>query len=152
MGLAAAIFGSMRLKLSRDIIKRILTHEKAGQEVLDFHRLFFEQIAHIENLRDKLAHQYARQGERPSEWVLMDIATTKTYYEPKAYQIDSLHILGAAVDLHNAANCVGSLLPSNPRKRRDLTLPTWRYKSSMLKLLPHKKLLSLRDKWLQREA
>lgn len=152
IGLAAAIYGSMRLKASRDIIKRILTHEKAGQEALDFHRLFFEQLAHIEDLRDKLAHQYSRPGEKPSEWVLVDIATTKTHYKPKAYQIDALNILAAAIDLQTATNRVSSLFPLDQRKRVDLTLPAWRYKSSMLKLLPHKKLLSLRDKWLQLDA
>lgn len=73
MRLAAAIFGSMRLKASRDICKCILTEEGASSTVLALHKALSERVAHIEDLRDKLALQWLKRSDDFAKWFLVDV-------------------------------------------------------------------------------
>jgi hypothetical protein len=54
--LASAVYGSMRMKASRDTMKRMAQELDYGEKALAFHHAFFMHIGHIEDFRDKLAH------------------------------------------------------------------------------------------------
>jgi hypothetical protein len=137
-GFAAAVYGSLRFKASRDTIKRVV-HEERKLTEAQIQNLgdVFEHIAHIANLRDKLAHQLAViPPTKPDVWLLSDTYSTRRFHSRQTWQITSENVQEAASDLAAARELFmvgltsGILLKNVPE-----TPPTWRYKPSALKLL-----------------
>ena len=142
--LAAAIYGSMRMKAARDTMKRIAQELDYGEKALAFHEEFFSHIGHIENFRDKLAHQIVSRAnaEYDDWWIVTDIVTSRTVRSLKIYEFHTNAIIAAAFDLNLAALTVGDFLRKGARRSAP-RLPAWRYKSSMLAFRPNKRLPTL---------
>lgn len=138
--IACSVYGSMRMKASRDTMKRIITELDCGPKALNFHQKFFAQIGHIEDLRDKLAHQFVVKANKEYDgvWHTADIVTTRSYTNFKVYEFRTEAIVSAAQDLTAAANMIGQYLPKAARRSAP-QLPAWKYKPSMLKLRPRKR-------------
>ena len=142
--LAGAIYGGMRFKASRDVIKRVLKAEKASADLLQYVTDIFAQAGHIEDLRDKIAHQQVAPAHDDMDgyWQVSDHASTKDLTNIKFYVFDTKIIFDAALDLE----LVGESLADRPITNRlfagltDFSPPAWRYKPSMLKLVPRSKL------------
>lgn len=141
--LACAIFGSMRLKSSRDTMKRIATELNFSSNALNFHEAFFTHIAHIEDLRDKLAHHLVRPANETydGKWIVTDITTTRAVKSFKVYEFETDAVAAAAHDLYDAGQTIGGFFKKGVRRSAP-PLPSWRYKPSMLKLRRDKKPLS----------
>jgi hypothetical protein len=142
--LASAIYGSMRIKASRDAINRILKAESAPAELKSYVTKIFSQVGHIENLRDQIAHQQVvpAHSDMDGYWQVSNHATTRDLTEIKFYVFDTNVVFDAASDLTLAGECL-ACEPITDRLFAGLTdfsQPAWRYKPSMLKLVPHSKL------------
>lgn len=144
MQLASAIFGSMRFRATRDMIKRVMDADGAPKERVATISNTLEHLTHIEALRDKLAHQLVTpaHGDLGAFWQVSDHTMTRNIKGLKVWVFDTLSVAHAAHDLVVAADFLGSLPASNYLfSQIDLSSPpTWRYKPSMLKLVPHNKL------------
>lgn len=141
--MSCALFGSMRLKASRDTIKRVITELEYGEAALKYHTEFFSQISHIEDLRDRLAHHITIKSNKDYDgiWCACDVVATRSFKNYKIYEFDTETVFLAATDLRIAAGVVGGFLTSAADGRLP-PMPTWRYKSSMLRLLPRRRQLS----------
>jgi hypothetical protein len=133
--LACSIYGSMRMKTSRDTMKRIAEEFGYGAKALAFHKEFFQHIGHIEDFRDKLAHQAVMRANKvfDNHWRVSDFTTTRTIKSIKIYEFETDAIFDAAEDLRDAAASISLFLKKGARRSAP-QLPTWRYKPSMLKL------------------
>lgn len=142
--LAGAIYGSMRFKASRDAIKRVLKAENAPTELTQYVTDIFIQAGHIEDLRDKIAHQQVlpAHDDMDGYWQVSDQASTRDLTNVKFYVFDTIAISSAASDLGLAGECLGKNAIKGPlfAGLTDFSQPAWRYKPSMLKLVPHSKL------------
>ncbi|MFB0875341.1 MULTISPECIES: hypothetical protein [unclassified Sphingobium] len=145
LALSSAIYGGMRFSQSRDTIKRLATTEQVDKRTFDFASAVFSHIGHIQDLRDKIAHQQlvpAYEGSGAS-WQLVDTMTTRNIREPKVYVFEMESVAYAGDDLNTAAhrlgghpNC-GHVLQS---LERDLSPISWKYKPSMLRLVSQSEL------------
>jgi hypothetical protein len=140
-----AVLGSMRLKVSRDMMKRLAVEENFTAESLDYFARIFDHIGHIEHLRDTLAHQKLSQTGDPHTWQLSDYTTTRNVRSKKVYEITSDAVNMASDDLIAATDYLDLFLEKG-RDPSSLQQPAWRYKPSMLKLLPKKKGPSLQSR------
>jgi hypothetical protein len=137
-GIAAAVYGSMRFKAARDTINRLVHEEGAlterQTEVLG---AMFEHIAHIANLRDKLAHQYAtNQDDGGDVWLLSDSFTTRRFHARQTWRIAAIDVHWAALDLAAARRIFMNNLGGGVLfKKLPETPPTWRYKPTALEPL-----------------
>jgi len=144
MRLASAIYGSMRFKASRDTIKRLLEVEGCPKPRVAFVENLFVQVGHIEAIRDKIAHQMVvpAHSDLGAFWQVSDMVTTRNIQQLKVWVFDTDAVLFAAQDL----NKIGDFLGKRPITNRlfdhiaEFSPPSWRYKPSMLKLVPHSKL------------
>jgi hypothetical protein len=140
---SSAIYGSLRFKAARDSIKRIATVEGAAEKTFSFVLSVFEQVAHIEDLRDKIAHHQLvpSTSGQPDRWVIHDATVTRDIRKPKVYVIHTNSIVLAAMDLNTAAARLGSgARPGHIliAAEDDLSSISWLYAPSMLKLIPQK--------------
>jgi hypothetical protein len=133
--LASAIYGSMRMKNSRDTMKRLAQELDYGPKALKWHQDFFAHIGELEEFRDKLAHQVLRPLNKDADgsWKVTDIVTTRTYRNVKEYHFDTAAVMACAHDINLAAHSIGDFLKKGA-KRSAPALPAWQYKPSMLKL------------------
>lgn len=138
IALASAIFGSQRFKASKDVIKRIMASEKAGDPATKFVAGVFEQIGHVEKLRDLLAHQAIIHSEASDHWIIADFATTKDVDNYRLYAITDYAIECAADDLRNAAKRLVTADGAKLYVQDDLDRSpiAWRYKHTELR--PHR--------------
>lgn len=144
MRLSSAIYGSMRFKASRDTIKRLFEVEGSPKARVKFVEELFAQVGHIEAIRDKIAHQMVvpAHADLGAFWQVSDLVNTRDIQQLKVWIFDTNAVLFAAQDL----NSIGDILGKRPITNRlfdhlaDFSLPSWRYKPSMLKLVPHSKL------------
>lgn len=139
--LASAVYGSMRFSSSRDTIKRVIATETPNQQKLNLLTEVFAQIGHVQAFRDMLAHQsLQRSGKRiDGVWRLSNMFTTKDVTNPLVYEFTMEAVNAASSDLMVATTKLA-------RQRVTTTLIdgligdtapiAWRYKPSMLKLVP----------------
>lgn len=145
VGLASAIYGSMRFSAARDIIKRIMKTEETPKPLSDFVLGIFEQAGHIQDLRDRIAHHTVAPAYKGADeyWQVTDAMTTKNIKEPKVYVFSENAVALAADDLVLAGDRLGTALVG-PRlfisDGFDASPPPWQYRPSMLKLVPQNKL------------
>lgn len=145
--LPSAIYGSMRFKSARDAMKRIMTTEATPAAAQVFVLSTFEQIGHIEDLRDKIAHHQVVPAYEGAEgyWQVTDAVVTRDVRNPRVWVFDVDAVANAAMDLVQAGkrlggHRVGSRLFVSPEFE---TAPaTWLYKPSMLKLVSRNKATS----------
>jgi hypothetical protein len=149
--ISSAILGSMRMKHSRDAMKRLVTELGYSQRILDFHESFFAQIGHIGDLRDKLAHHMVRPLNGGLSWTVSDLAATRSFSNAKLYEFETESVSFAAHDLADAIVLIEQYFPKGARRSAP-QLPSWRYKPSMLKLLTSKKRTSPQAQKRQRGA
>ena len=104
--ISSAIYGSMRMKASRDTMKRLATELRYGPKLAGFHEAFFTQIGHIEDLRDKIAHNVVKSADEKLDghWTVSDLATTRTISKYKTYEFESEALVAATTDLKHAAS------------------------------------------------
>lgn len=144
--LSSAIYGGMRFGASRDAIKRIATAEDAPGATVDLALDIFSQVGHIQDLRDKIAHHLVVPAYDGAEayWQVTDAPVTRDIRHPKVYVFDSESVQHAAADLTLAADRMGGAVVNKGHVlqslERDLSPIPWRYKPSMLKLVPRNKL------------
>ena len=143
--LASAVYGSMRFTQSRDTIKRVISTEPPAPEKLAALTDIFAQIGHVLAFRDMLAHQSLQRATQRIDgtWRLSNLFTTKDVTKPLVYEFQLTAINAAASDLVTATGLLG-------RQRMtsclidgligDPSQTAWRYKPSMLKLVPRSKL------------
>ena len=144
MRLASAIYGSMRFKASRDTIKRLFEVEDSPKLRVQFVENIFAQVGHIEAIRDKIAHQMVMpaHSDLGAFWQVSDMVTTRNIQQVKVWVFNTDAVFAAAKDL----NTIGDILGKRPITNKlfdhlaEFALPSWRYKPSMLKLVPHSKL------------
>lgn len=139
--LAAAVYGSMRFSASRDTIKRIAAAERSDPAKVAFLETLFSQVKAIQHLRDMLAHQQlTRATDRiDGKWRLSNMYTTKTVSKPLIYEFDMVAINAASGDLQVITNRIGQSAVTDSlidAVVTDMSPITWRFKSSMLKLVP----------------
>jgi hypothetical protein len=137
LNLAGAIYGSMRLKTSTMIMRRLMVEEDEDTELFD---ALFGHVGHIRDLRDKLAHQaLLRVPDKPGLWKVSDQVTTRAMNRVLEYQFSTEDVSRAASDLFNAYQLVKHFLrfPGNIAGPLH-ELPTWQYKPSSLKLVRRK--------------
>lgn len=144
MQLASAIYGSMRLRAARDTVKRVLDADDAPTARRARVEKVFEQLGHIESLRDKLAHQIVTpaHSDLGAYWQVSDHVTTRKLKQIKVWVFDTAAISHAAADLDKAAHFLGAM-PISDRLFSHLdeaALPNWKYNASMLREVPHSKL------------
>ena len=134
-GLGAAIYGSMRMKASRDTMKRIAQELEYGDKALNWHEGFFSHIGHLETFRDKLAHQLALKANEVEDgwWMVTDLVTSRSYLNTKIYTFETESIELAAQDLVWASHIIGEFLKKGARGSAPQS-PPWQYTPSMLKL------------------
>jgi hypothetical protein len=147
VALTSAVYGSMRFKAIRDTIKRIMHVEQTPEAQAEFVLHVFEQVGHIENLRDKIAHHLvvpAYEGAG-AYWQVTDAVVTRDIRKPQVWVFDVDAVERAAVDLvlverRLGGHLVGAKLFTSPEFS---TSPvSWLYTPSMLKLVPQSKLKS----------
>jgi hypothetical protein len=143
LALACAVFGSMRMKASRDTMKRIAVEHEFGEAAIAFNDQLFTQIGHIETLRDKLAHQFAFKAHEEEDgwWAVTDLVTSRSMKTLKAYKFHNDSVAAAALDVRDATAAVSNILRSGADPIP--ALPAWRYRPSMLELLTQKAALAL---------
>jgi hypothetical protein len=145
LALSSAIYGGMRLTQARDTIKRLAKVEQVDTKTIDFVLDAFSHIAHIQSLRDKIAHQTlapAFEGAGAS-WQLVDSVTTRNVREPKVYVFDIEAVALAADDLNMAVHRItGEAIHGHILRglERDISRIPWQYKQSMLRLVPQSEL------------
>ena len=146
MKLASAIYGSMRYKASRDAIKRILTAESASKGLVAYIEGVFAHVGHIENFRDKIAHQTvsAAHNGKDGFWQVSDVVNTRDLVKTQVWAFNTSAVGAAANDLFLAESIIGN----RPVKEKtfdgltDLSPPPWQYKPSMLKSVPQSRLIA----------
>jgi hypothetical protein len=139
VALSGAIYGSMRFKAARDTLRRLAKAEGTTEKTNAFLDDVFGQIGHIENLRDKIAHQTVipvpDEHATPDEyWQVSDQTVTRDIKKLKIYVFNTDAIIAAAQDLVTSAACLGNY--SQGKKLFESVVPepvSWRYKPSMLK-------------------
>lgn len=145
MKLASAIYGSMRYKASRDAIKRILAAESASKSLVAHIEGVFAHVGHIENFRDKIAHQSvsAALNGKDGFWQVSDVVNTRDLVKTQVWAFDTSAVGAAANDLFLAEAIIGGRPVAGKifDGLTDLSPPTWRYKSSMLKPVPQSRLI-----------
>ena len=153
LSLAGAIYGSMRFKTSRDTIKRILKAERASNEVTAFLTDAFGHIGHIEELRDKIAHQAVIEPveSHSGQWEAWDAFTTRDPQNDRVWAFSLSAVAMAADDAHALVERFSGYLDAQHEAGStelfaslDLSPIAWRYKPSMLALLPKSKRRDLR--------
>lgn len=140
LNLAGAIYGSMRLRTSQNIMRRIIVEEGAPPRTLEIFDALFAHVGHINTLRDKLAHQaIGIEPTKPGVWTVSDLVTTRDVRNNLVYQFTANLIWSAVADLKTANKLQRACL-ANPAfiDREPDELPTWRYKPSELKLVRRK--------------
>lgn len=144
MQLAASIYGSMRFKAAKDTVKRILEVEEGPAQRRKIASEVFEQLAHIEDFRDKLAHQIvtAAHSDLGAFWQVSDHVTTRKLRSLKVWVFDTVALKYATSDLEAAAQLLGHKPVTNQLFDHldHAELPKWSYKSSLLKVVPYTKL------------
>lgn len=143
--LASAVYGGLRFTQARDIMKRIIATEVPPSEKVDFLTGIFAQIGHVQAFRDMLAHQsLQRSTERiDGTWRLSNMFTTKDVTRPLVYEFTLEAVNAASSDLMKATKRLGgqpvttNLVDSAVG---DLSPIPWRYKPSLLKLVPRSQL------------
>lgn len=140
--LASAIYGGLRYSAARDHIKRIMEVESTGAVEKAFVSSAFQHISHIQNLRDQLAHRHVNGAYTGGSgmWQLVDFATSKDISKPQVHLFHIGSVFYAAEDLTTAMERLCSYNPGTgclfPTGAFDTSPIPWRYKSSMLKLVP----------------
>jgi len=139
-GLPSAIYGSMRFRATRDVMKRIMTVEGTPKTIKAFVLGVFEQVGHIEHLRDLLAHQQTVPAEEGSPyWQITDLVTTKSLKDTRIYLVTPDMIRAASDDLVTANKKLGNFEVTDKlfiSPHFDASPVPWRYKSSSLVLVP----------------
>lgn len=145
VALPAAIYGSMRFKAARDTMKRIMNLQKVPDETKRFVLGVFEHVGHIETFRDYLAHQILAPAVEGSPfWQVNDTVTTRDTSKPKVYLFTAEAIRAAGDDLLTASERLGnSNLTRKLFEGLDGAPVPWRYKPSMLALVPQSKMRNL---------
>lgn len=143
--LSSAVYGSMRFKAARDTIKRILAAENASPQLVSFLSDAFAHAGHLEELRDKLAHQAVvpPNESHSGAWEVWDIFTTRDTNNRKAWAFSADSVAKAAHDTHQLVLRISAFLDGQRsnfsfRLFENLSVEPipWRYKPSMLALLP----------------
>lgn len=139
--LASAIYGGMRYATSRDTIKRIAATENPDPAKLEFLLGIFAQIGSIQSFRDMLAHkQLIRATDRiDGTWRLSNLFTTRDLMKPVVYEFDMTAVNAASADIATATTRLGGRAVTDVLIEQmidDLSPIAWRYKPSMLKLVP----------------
>lgn len=145
VSLASAIYGGMRFGTARDAIKRIAVAERVADRTLNRALEAFAHVGHIQDLRDKIAHHTLVPAFEGADayWQVTDATVTRDIRNPKVYVFDSEALLHAAADLTLAGKRFGGpvktghILRTFEENREPFA---WRYKPSMLKLVPRSKL------------
>ena len=146
--LSSAVYGSMRFKSSRDTIKRILKAERAGDQLAAFLAGAFVQMAHIEELRDKIAHQAVIEPREShsGQWEAWDVFTTRDPENDRVWSFSLDAVAMAADDSHAFVERISTYLDVHRENvnstlfgNLDVSPIAWRYKPSTLKLLPRSK-------------
>lgn len=140
VAVSSAIYGGLRFTAARDTIKRLMSVEKPDQALVDFALGVFSQIGHIQDLRDKIAHQQLVQAFEGSGsmWQLVDTITSREIRNPKVFVFDTDAVSRAGNDLNTAAHRLGG----NPGPGildgllNDVTPIEWLYRPSMLRYVP----------------
>ena len=142
---ASAVYGSMRFSTARDAIKRVISTDPPSPEKLAVLTDLFAQVGHVQGFRDMLAHQSLQRSSNRIDgtWRLSNMFTTKDLAKPQVYEFTMAAVNAAASDLVTAASTIGSrrmgtkLIDGLVAEASPIA---WRYKPSMLKLLPRSKL------------
>lgn len=146
MKLASAIYGSLRYKASRDAVKRILTAESASKEMVAYIEAVFAQVGHVENLRDKIAHQTVSAAHNPKDglWQVSDVVNTRDLVKTQVWAFDTTAVGAAANDLFLAEAIIGGRYVSGKlfAGLTDLSPPAWRYRQTMLRSVPQSRLIA----------
>lgn len=155
--IASAIYGSARFKTSRDLIKRIMSVEDAPKETVDALAGIFAQIGHIEDLRDKIAHQFMLPDDITGQsdlWLITDMTTSKDLQKSTVYTIDVLSIQLAGKDLGRASTLLGQQVAGRKLYQESIPLAPvpWLYKQEMLKTERRKILTSFQEHLHQHQA
>lgn len=80
--IAAAIYGSMRFKASRETIKRIATQEGFEADAMAFLAAVTEHLGNVEKIRDVIAHQSMLDDLSDSDvWYFSTALTTRAFTE-----------------------------------------------------------------------
>ena len=124
-------------------MRRLAKAEGVPEETNKFLDDLFGQIGHIENLRDKLAHQVTIAAKPTPKapkgyWQVSDQTVTRDLKSIKIYTFDTTAVLSAATDLIAAYSRIGN----NKQTKRlfeNLSLEpiSWQYKPSMLEHVRH---------------
>ena len=134
----------MRFKTARDTIKRILAAEGADKPLVDYLEGIFAQIGHVENFRDKIAHQAVTPAHSDMDafWQVSDLVNTRDLAKTQVWVFETSAVAAGSRDLLLAADLIGrkEVKGGNFGDYSDLSPPTWQYKPSMLKLVPRSKL------------
>jgi hypothetical protein len=144
--LSSAIYGGLRFAAARDAIKRIAAAEDVSEKTVNFALGIFAQVGHIQDLRDKLAHHLVAPAYDGTDgyWQVTDAPVTRDIRKPKVYVFDSETLQHAAADLTAAEGRFGGRIVMKGHilqsLEHDLSPIPWRYKPSMLKLVPRSKL------------
>jgi hypothetical protein len=137
--LSSAIYGSMRFKAARDTLRRLAKAEGVGTEIDAFLDGIFAQVGHIENLRDKLAHQtivavHPDQLTPDGDWQVSDQTVTRDLKNLKIHVFHRETVELAAHDLTAITARMGNHIVNDQLFDGLKTEPiAWQYKPEMLK-------------------
>lgn len=138
LAIAAAVYGSMRLKTSTLIMRRVMVQENVCPEALKLFDDVFAHAGHINDLRDKLAHQSLRAASADPEghWAVDNLTTTRDLHRKQEYEFYTSDVVAAHCDLQTIREVTSGLLPHpGIREKAVPKSPAWRYKPQSLKLV-----------------
>lgn len=137
LAVAAAVYGSLRLKTSTMLMRRLMVQERAGQARVDLFDAVFAHVGHINTLRDKFAHQsLSRASDDDGHWKLSDILTTRALDNQLNYEIRTSDVADASHDLREAFEIIRYFLEYPGIEPDDLPqVPAWKYKPASLRLV-----------------
>jgi len=143
--LSSAIYGSMRFKSARDTVRRLAKSEGVSPEMDTYLDSIFSHVGHIENLRDKLAHQavvpvHPDHLTQDGDWQVSDQTVTRDIKNPKVYVFSSDLVTDAANDLIAAADHLGVRVEKKLFENIKIEPLSWLYKPEKLKHVPLGKL------------
>lgn len=141
LSVAAAVYGSLRLKTSTMIMRRLMVQERAVPVELALFDAVFDHVGHINTLRDKFAHQALSAASGEDDWELSDLVTTRALDSQLKYEIRTADVIAACKDLQKAYDLTKHFL-THPGvvHAGDLPKPpAWQYKPSALRLVRPKR-------------
>lgn len=138
--LSHAIIGGNRFAATRDLLKRIMKAEKVSADLQTYVNAMFQQLGEIQKLRDRLAHQYTWRASKQSTeyWINHDFPNLRDAADEKPIVVSLATLWAAVADCAEINHCLdGSFMEHRVNRASqhfpvDLTLPTWRYKPSLL--------------------